>query len=137
MGGAKAALEVWPEVVDRGARDVADVSSRLSNRRPVAGGGKEAASMLTVAGHEAGGDGVNGPSQLDEIAREGARRMLLAALETEVAAYLEAHARDRDADGHALVVRNGKARPRNVTVGSGRITLSAPRVHARRRVDVW
>jgi putative transposase len=91
--------------------------------------------MLTVAGHEAGGDGVNGPSQLDEIAREGARRMLLAALETEVAAYLEAHARDRDADGHALVVRNGKARPRNVTVGSGTITLSAPRVNDRRVDD--
>jgi len=48
-------------------------------------------------------------SVLDEIAREGARRLLLVALETEVAAYLEAHAADRDADGHALVVRNGRA----------------------------
>jgi hypothetical protein len=39
-----------------------------------------------------------------------ARRM--AALETEVAAYVEAHAADRDADGRALVVRNGKGRTR-------------------------
>lgn len=38
-------------------------------------------------------------SLLDEIAREGARRMLLAALETEVAAYLEAYRDERDADG--------------------------------------
>jgi len=33
--------------------------------------------------------------------------MLVAALETEVAAYLEAHRGERDEDGHALVVRNG------------------------------
>ena len=65
--------------------------------------------MLTVAGREARVDEeVDGRSLLDGIAREGARRMLLAALETEVAAYLEAHAAERDGDGHALVVRNGK-----------------------------
>ena len=47
--------------------------------------------MLKAAGGEAGQDEVDGRSLLDEIAREGARRMLVAALETEVAAYLEAH----------------------------------------------
>jgi transposase-like protein len=88
--------------------------------------------MLTVAGHEAGGDEVDGRFLLDEIAREGARRMLLAALETEVAAYLEAHASDRDAEGHALVVRNGKGRTRKVTIGSGTIAVNAPRVNDRR-----
>jgi hypothetical protein len=36
--------------------------------------------------------------------------MLVAALETEVAAYLEAHCDERDDEGHALVVRNGKGR---------------------------
>jgi hypothetical protein len=50
-------------------------------------------------------------SLLDEIAREGARRMLVAALETEVAAYLEAHreARWRRLDGAHLLplVRTG------------------------------
>ena len=56
---------------------------------------------------------------LDEIAREGARRMLLSALEEEVAGYLDAHHAERDGKGHALVVRNGKARPRSVTLGSG------------------
>jgi putative transposase len=33
---------------------------------------------------------------LDELAREGARRMLAAALEAEVDAYLAAHAAERD-----------------------------------------
>lgn len=36
-------------------------------------------------------DEVDERSLFDEIAREGARRMLLAALETEVAAYVEGH----------------------------------------------
>ena len=41
---------------------------------------------------------------LDEIAREGARRMLAAALEAEVAAYLERYRDERDERGHALCV---------------------------------
>jgi putative transposase len=53
--------------------------------------------MLKVVGSEAAQDAVHGRSLLDEIAREGARRMLVAALETEVAAYLEAHRDERDA----------------------------------------
>jgi putative transposase len=85
-----------------------------------------------LAGREAGDEEVDGRSLLDGIAREGARRMFLAALETEVAAYLEAHATDRDATGHAPVVRNGKGRTRNVTFGSGTIAVSAPRVNDRR-----
>jgi len=85
-----------------------------------------------VVGSESAQDEVDGRSLLDEIAREGARRMLLAALETEVAAYLEAHREERDQDGHALVVRNGKGRTRKVTVGAGTISVSAPRVNDRR-----
>jgi hypothetical protein len=51
--------------------------------------------MLRVVGTEATQDEVDGRSLLDEIAREGARRMLVAALEKEVAAYLEAHRDER------------------------------------------
>ena len=58
--------------------------------------------------------------------------MLMAALETEVAAYLEAHRDERDDDGHALVVRSGKGRVRKVTVGAGTMPVSAPRVNDRR-----
>lgn len=69
---------------------------------------------------------------LDELAREGARRMLITALEAEVAAYIEAHRGTRDEQGHALVVRNGKARPRLVTMGSGTVEVAAPRIHDQR-----
>jgi hypothetical protein len=105
--------------VDRGARDAAGVSSLLIDRRPVARARKEASSMLKVVANELAQDEVDGRSLLDEIAREGARPMLMATLETEVAAYLEAHREERDDDGHALVVRNGKGRTRKVTVGAG------------------
>ncbi len=69
---------------------------------------------------------------LDEIVREGARRMLAAALEAEVEAYLAAHAGERDEAGRRLVVRNGHARPRRVTTAAGAMEVSAPRVHDRR-----
>ena len=46
-------------------------------------------------------------SDLDEIAREGARRMLAVALEGEAADYI-ARNQERDEHGRAQVVRNGK-----------------------------
>ena len=49
---------------------------------------------------------------LEAIVREGARRMLAAALEAEVDDYLTAHAAERDERGRRLVVRNGHARER-------------------------
>jgi putative transposase len=71
-------------------------------------------------------------ASLDEIVREGARRMLAAALEEEVAAYIAAHAGERDENGRRLVVRNGHARPRQVTTVAGAIEVQAPRVDDRR-----
>jgi putative transposase len=59
-------------------------------------------------------------------------RMLVVALEAEVASYLERHRDQRDDRGHALVVRNGKAQPLQVTVGSGTVEITAPRVNDRR-----
>ena len=69
---------------------------------------------------------------LDEIARQGARRMLAQALEAEVEAYLEAARDERDEDGRALVVRNGRARSREVVCGAGAIEVNAPRVNDKR-----
>jgi putative transposase len=88
--------------------------------------------MLKVVGTESTQHEVGGRSLLDEIAREGARRMLVAALESEVATYLEAHSDEHDEEGHALVVRNGKGRTRKITLGAGTIPVSAPRVNDRR-----
>ncbi len=69
---------------------------------------------------------------LDEICRLGAERMLAIALEAEVDAYLERHQDARDERGHALVVRNGHARPRTVVAGAGGLGARAPRVDDRR-----
>jgi putative transposase len=71
---------------------------------------------------------------LDELARVGAQRMIAAALQIEVDEYLVRFRGERDAAGHAVVVRNGTARPRPVTTGVGPITLAAPRVNDRRVV---
>lgn len=71
-------------------------------------------------------------SSLDDLAREGARRMLAAALDAEVVEYLALHRDERDERGHAMVVRNGKARPRTVATGAGAIAVTAPRVNDRR-----
>lgn len=69
---------------------------------------------------------------LTEILRTGARRMLIEAIEDEVAAYLERHADTRDEQGHRLVVRNGVRKGRRVQTGVGLIELDLPRVDDRR-----
>src|SRR5438093_1077587 len=71
-------------------------------------------------------------SPIDEIVREGARRMLAAALDAEVAAYIDAHAHERDDDGRRLVVRNGHAVPRQVVTSAGAVEVRAPRVNDKR-----
>jgi putative transposase len=69
---------------------------------------------------------------LDELVREGARRMLAAALEAEVDAYLAAHQEWTDERGHRLVRRNGHAQPRQVTTAAGQVEVVRPRVDDRR-----
>ncbi len=71
---------------------------------------------------------------VDELAREGARRMITIALQVEVEEYVSRHRGAHDAAGHAGVVRNGTARPRTVTTGVGPIPVAAPRVNDRRIV---
>src|SRR5262249_9579100 len=99
---------------------------------PVEAGRKETPPVLKV--HEEVQVGEEGAMKttLDELAREGARRMLAAALEAEVASYVEAHQQERDEQGHRLVVRNGKAQARKVVLGSGAVEIEAPRVNDRR-----
>ncbi len=69
---------------------------------------------------------------LDGLAREGARRMIAAALEAEVDEYVGAFVDEVDEDGKRLVVHNGRARERRVTVGSGTVPVRAPRVNDKR-----
>jgi putative transposase len=69
---------------------------------------------------------------LDEIAREGARRMLVQALNLEVEDYIAQNKNEIDKNGNRLVVKNGRANPRHITTGSGTIEVAAPRVDDRR-----
>ncbi|MFF3056366.1 transposase, partial [Streptomyces sp. NPDC057909] len=71
-------------------------------------------------------------SLIDDIVREGARRMLAAALEAEVNQYIAELAGEKDAAGRRLVVRNGYHRERAVTTAAGAIEVRAPRVDDRR-----
>jgi putative transposase len=71
-------------------------------------------------------------NDLDELFREGARRMLAVALEAEVEAYIAAHAELTDEHGHRLVVRNGHAPARTLATGVGQVEVVRPRVDDRR-----
>jgi transposase-like protein len=91
--------------------------------------------MLTVvpgegSGHEGGKDG--SPSLIDEIVREGARRMLAEALQAEVDAYIAAFAAERDENGRRLVVRNGYHQSREVLTSAGAVEVTVPRVNDKR-----
>ncbi len=72
-------------------------------------------------------------SALDEVLCNGAHRMLMTAIETEVADYVEAHNNELNEDGRRLVVRNGRARERTLVTPVGAIKVRAPRVEDRRR----
>jgi putative transposase len=71
-------------------------------------------------------------TDLDQLFREGARRMLAVALEGEVQAYIAAHSQEVDEHGHRLVVRNGHAPARTITSGVGQVEVVRPRVDDRR-----
>jgi transposase-like protein len=91
--------------------------------------------MLTVvsgdgSGHEGGKDA--SPSLIDEIVREGARRMLAQALKAEVEAYIAQFTAERGEDGRRLVVRNGYHQSREVLTSAGAIEVTAPRVNDKR-----
>jgi transposase-like protein len=69
---------------------------------------------------------------IDEIVREGARRMLAEALQAEVADYIARFADQRDEAGRRLVVRNGSHSAREVATCAGAVEVTAPRVNDRR-----
>lgn len=69
-----------------------------------------------------------GQSPLDQLVREGARKMLQAALENEVEAFLEQHAGRVDDQGRRQVVRNGHLPSREIMTGAGPLEVAQPRV---------
>lgn len=87
--------------------------------------------MLTVV-HDGDEPNEAGGSLLDQVVRDGARRMLATALEAEVAAYVAAHVDQLDENGHRLVVRNGHHNERPVVTAAGAVPVAAPRVNDKR-----
>ena len=89
--------------------------------------------MLTVVPDPASRDNSAARSSvIDEIVREGARRMLAEALQAEVDAYIAAFASERDEDGRRLVVRNGYHQSREVLTSAGAVEVTVPRVNDKR-----
>jgi transposase-like protein len=70
----------------------------------------------------------DGRSPLDELVHEGARRMLQAAIDAEVEAFIETHQDRRDADGRRLVVKNGSLPAREILTGAGSLEVQQGRV---------
>jgi len=94
--------------------------------------GWEGTPMLTVVPDPAGRGGSAPSSLIDEIVREGARRMLAEALQAEIDAYVSQLAGERDENGRRLVVRNGYHQSREVLTSAGAVQVTVPRVNDRR-----
>jgi transposase-like protein len=70
---------------------------------------------------------------LEEILRQGARKMLQEAITNEVTDYIEKHGHLHDENGRRLVVRNGSCPERELITGIGKLPVRQPRVHDRRQ----
>src|SRR5580658_2738477 len=115
-----------------GRRTLPDAMSGLKQGRRW-NAGREGTPVLTVVQEGSSGEEENRPGSLiDEIVREGARRMLAEALQAEVDAYIAGCAGERDGNGRRLVVRNGCHQSREVLTSAGAVEVTAPRVNDKR-----
>jgi putative transposase len=69
------------------------------------------------------------------VLRDGARRMLMQAIEAEAEAFLAAHAALTEAQGRRRMVRNGHAPERQIQSGIGPIEVRRPKVRDRGAAD--
>ena len=68
---------------------------------------------------------------ITDILRQGARRLLCAALEAEVEAFLKQYKDLSDGKGWQRVVRNGYLPERQIQTGIGQVQVKAPRIRDR------
>ena len=66
---------------------------------------------------------------LENVVRSGAQKLLIQALNNEVAEHLAKHKNDTDMQGHQVVVRNGYHKEREIVTGIGPLKVKQPRVH--------
>ena len=71
-------------------------------------------------------------SVLEMIIREGACRMLQAAIENEITEYIERFKNERDLRDRRLVVRNGSLPEREIVTGIGPLRVKQPRIYDKR-----
>jgi transposase-like protein len=69
---------------------------------------------------------------LEEIIREGARKLLQAAIENEVSVYIDLFKELKDEKGRRMVVRHGFLPERSLLIGMGPLTVKQPRVRDKR-----
>ena len=75
-------------------------------------------------------------SVLEELARDGARKMLAKAMDLEVGEFIEKHKDKTCADGRRLVVRNGYMEDREIITGIGPVAIKQPRVDDRKLAEL-
>jgi putative transposase len=81
--------------------------------------------------------GINSPAEnsfndpLTALARQGAQRMLAAAMEQEVLEFLAKYQDEHTPEGHQRFIRNGYLPERNIQTGIGDIAVEQPRVRDR------
>lgn len=68
---------------------------------------------------------------LQAVLKEGARKMLAAAIEAEIGAFIEQHSPLRTPDNKAAIVRNGYLPERTIQTGLGDIDVKVPKVRDR------
>ena len=72
---------------------------------------------------------------LTEVLRNGARGLLVQAVEAEVADFLSQHADKLTEDGHRRVVRHGHLPEREIVTGIGPVAVRQPRVRDREAAE--
>jgi len=70
-------------------------------------------------------------SSIEELAREGARRILANALELEIEEFIKDLKNQKTAEGKPAIVRNGYHKPRDILIGGGCLTVNVPRTRNR------
>ena len=70
-------------------------------------------------------------SVLEQVARDGARKMLQLALENEVDEFITKHSNLRDENGRKIITRNGFMPEREILTGMGPLEIKQPRIDDR------
>ncbi|CAL1242083.1 transposase (plasmid) [Candidatus Methylocalor cossyra] len=122
--------ELCSKVVDEGMKEAAysgwSSRSSIPNERSEYAMGEDKVIRLKSPGTPGA---VEDP--LTEVLREGARRLLVSAIEAEVESFLEQFREEKTTEGLNRMVRNGRLPSRTIQTGIGDIEVSVPRVRDR------